>query len=96
MTQEPNLTKVVNKYHKVPYDVYIGRGSPWGNPYVMGQDGTREEVIEMFESYLFQSDELLSKVGSLYGKTLGCFCAPKPCHGDILAHYAYLAHIGKI
>lgn len=86
-----NATKVVNKYHKVPYDVYIGRGSIWGNPFVIDKDGTREEVIAKYEQYLLNSPDLLAKVGSLYGKTLCCFCAPKACHGDVLARYAYMA-----
>ena len=45
------MTKVVNKYKHV-YDVYIGRGSKWGNPFVIGKDGTREEVINKYEEYL--------------------------------------------
>lgn len=81
--------KVVNKYHKIPYDVYIGRGSIWGNPFVIGKDGTREEVIEKYEEYLVNSPELLSKLPELRGKTLACFCKPQKCHGDIIAKYAY-------
>ena len=84
-------TSVVNKYHKVPYDVYIGRGSIWGNLFVIGEDGNREEVIAKYEEYLLNSPELLQKVSSLYGKTLCCCCAPKPCHGDVLVEYADIA-----
>ena len=43
------MTKVVNKY-KQPYDIYIGRGSKWGNPFIIGQDGNREEVINKYEN----------------------------------------------
>lgn len=89
-------TKVVNKYHKVPHDVYIGRGSIWGNPYVIGQDGTREECIAKYEVYLLENKNLMAKVKSLYGKILCCYCAPRPCHGDVLAKYAQLAHERKL
>jgi len=73
---------VVNKYHKIPYDVYIGRGSIWGNPFVIGKDGTREEVIEKYEEYLLNSPELISRLPEVRGKTLACFCKPQKCHGE--------------
>lgn len=78
---------VVNKY-AAPYDVYIGRGSSWGNPFVIGEHGTREEVIQQYQDYLDSNEVLLQKIHTLRGKTLGYFCFPKPCHGDILAAYA--------
>lgn len=87
---QPALTTVVNKYRE-SYDVYIGRGSIWGNPFVLERDGSREEVIAMFEEYYLRSPELKARVGSLKGKRLGCFCAPTACHGDVLARYAELA-----
>ncbi len=71
-----------------PYDVYIGRPSIWGNPFEIGRDGTREEVIKKFANYLFHSAQLLAKLPELKGKTLGCWCAPLPCHGDILLKLA--------
>lgn len=87
---EPVLpcTTVVNKHHKVPYDVYIGRGSIWGNPYVIGKDGDRDEVIDKYEAHLLGSPHLLDRLAELQGKRLACFCAPKRCHGDVLARYA--------
>jgi hypothetical protein len=81
-------TTVVNKHAKVPYDVYIGRGSIWGNPFVMGKDGDRETVIKKYEIYLLQSPNLMSRLHELKGKVLCCFCHPKGCHGHILARYA--------
>jgi len=72
---------------KEPYDVYIGRGSKWGNPYYIGRDGTREQVIKKYRKYLLASP-LMDDLHELKGKVLGCFCAPKPCHGDILAELA--------
>lgn len=70
-------------------DVYIGRGSPWGNPFRIGPDGPREEVIEKYRQYLWQriktDPSLIDKLIALDGKSLGCYCAPLPCHGDVLA-----------
>ncbi len=68
------------------YDVYIGRPSKWGNPFIIGPDGTREEVIMKFEQYLLNS-ELLKDIGELDDKILGCWCRPYRCHGDILLKY---------
>lgn len=81
-------TTVVNKHHRVPFDIYIGRGSIWGNPFVIGEDGDRAEVIEKYDRYLDDHPELVARIPELRGKTLACFCAPKSCHGDILARRA--------
>ena len=76
-------TLVVNKYQE-NYDVYIGRGSKWGNPFRIGEDGTREDVIEQYREWIQTQSNLLNSLEELRGKTLGCFCKPKACHGDIL------------
>ena len=74
---------------KAEYDVYIGRPGPWGNPFHIGEHGTREEVVEKYAEWLLTQPELVAKVKSdLKGKVLGCWCAPKLCHGDILAEIA--------
>jgi len=75
--------KVVN-LRKEKYDVYIGRGSKWGNPYKIGLDGTREEVIQKYEDYLRKNDNMLKELKELDNKVLGCYCKPQTCHGDIL------------
>jgi hypothetical protein len=69
------------------FDVYIGRPSKWRNPFVIGRDGTREEVIAKFERWLLSS-ELVGDLAELRGKVLGCWCAPEACHGDVLARLA--------
>lgn len=75
-------TRVVNR-HKEPYDVYIGRPTIYGNPFHVGPDGTREEVIAKYREYAKQRlDDRASQF--LVGKTLGCSCKPNPCHGDVL------------
>ena len=77
-------TTVVNR-HKGPFDVYIGRGTPWGNPFKVG---SRETVIEKYRQWLWIQmksrkfrEAMLDK---LDGKVLGCSCKPLPCHGDVL------------
>ncbi|KMP65187.1 hypothetical protein TU57_10600 [Bacillus cereus] len=80
-------TTVVNKYHKLPYDVYIGRGSKWGNPFSHlpnTQAIFKEEAIEMYRKWIMYKPNLLAELHELKGKTLGCFCKPKSCHGDVL------------
>ncbi len=86
-------TTVVNIKHGrrgsvVAYDVYIGRPGPWGNPFVVGVDGTRDAVIMRFKRQLLRrlstESDLAQKLESLRGKRLGCYCAPLPCHGDVL------------
>jgi len=81
---------------KAPFDVYIGRGGKWGNPYEIGPDMTREESIEKFEMYLSRKPGLLRQLPGLYGKVLGCHCAPKPCHGDILIRRSSEAFVRKL
>jgi hypothetical protein len=85
---------------KDPYDVYIGcgrcprTGEPrrWGNPFRIGPDGTREEVVSLYAAWL--RDELdaeritLEELAALEGKVLGCWCAPEPCHGEVLERAA--------
>lgn len=70
------------------YDVYIGRPSKWGNPFEIGRDGTRAQVIARYERWLRSHPELLAELDELAGKTLGCWCAPRACHGDLLARLA--------
>jgi hypothetical protein len=71
-----------------PYDVLIDRTTVWGNPFRIGQAGTREEVIAAYEAHLRFSPELRRRLPELRGKVLGCWCAPEPCHGDVLARWA--------
>lgn len=76
-------TRVVH-CKKEPYQVYIGRPSLWGNPFEIGKHGTREEVIEKYRHYVKNDPLLMDKIMELDGKILGCWCSPKPCHGDVL------------
>lgn len=83
-------------------NVYIGRSgvvfidkqrypkesSPFCNPYKIGKDGDRNNVIKLYKKYIIEkiesSNEFKKKIISLKGKILGCWCHPEPCHGDIL------------
>lgn len=80
-------TIVVNK-HKHPYDTYIGRGSPFGNPFVIGKHGTREYVILKYKLWLNTRPDLILSIRDFKGQRLGCFCKPEACHGDILVEIA--------
>jgi hypothetical protein len=68
-----------------PLYVYIGRPSKWGNPFVIGKDGTRDDVCDKHEEYVIHDAALLADVRSLRDKILVCYCHPKRCHGDLLA-----------
>jgi len=73
------------------HHVYIGRPSKWGNPFVVGKHGTREQVIERYERWLLGNDALMAALPELRGKVLGCWCAPRACHGDMLVRLANAA-----
>ena len=85
------MPTVYNKHHKnAPVNaVYIGRGSPWGNPFVIGQDGDRATVIRKYEAEIRALPENITIIKQhLKGKDLVCFCKPQACHGDILLQIA--------
>lgn len=77
------------------YDTYIGRKeskggwnltwSKWANPYRMGPDlPTPKHVLDKYEAYVRSKPELMNALPELGGKRIGCWCKPKPCHGDVL------------
>lgn len=69
--------------------VYIGRPSIWGNPYRIGLDGSRSEVIAKYEAALMAQPEMVERAKrELKGKDLACWCSPLACHGDILLKVA--------
>lgn len=80
------MCKVCNKHagDAAPGAIYIGRGSCWGNPFRIGVDGDRTQVIARYETWLRDQHALLRKLDALRGRDLVCFCAPRPCHGDLL------------
>ncbi|WCO82145.1 hypothetical protein vBPpSSYP_163 [Pseudomonas phage vB_PpS_SYP] len=88
------LPIVVNK-HWQDFQVYIGRGSKWGNPY-SHKEGTKalfkvdtvEQAIAGYRDHLWgqirEGSISIDDLKSLAGKSLGCTCKPRPCHGDII------------
>jgi len=78
--------KVLNRHiHKLDDNsVYVGRPTKWGNPWKSGIDGTRKEVIDRYEQYILDSEELYDSLDELFGKDLVCSCSPLPCHADVL------------
>ena len=68
------------------YDVYIGRGSKWGNPYVKTNmtKEERDDVCDAYEEYFYKNG-LDKDLAELKGMILGCYCKPLRCHGDFIA-----------
>lgn len=85
------MTTVINIKNTKKYDVYIGRGSIWGNPFDYRKLGiTREECVERYKEYFYKKLEnqiFRDKTHKLKNKTLGCFCVPLKCHGQVIADY---------
>lgn len=78
---------------KPPGAVYIGRGSPWGNPYPIGKYGDRDQVIERFWPYArlkLRRDP--TWLVPLRGKDLICHCAPRRCHAEVILYYLRRGH----
>lgn len=75
-----------------PYDVLIDRRTQWGNPFKIGEDcSTRAQAIAYYKEWIWKDDQApLRKAAKreLRGKTLGCWCAPRACHGDVLLEIA--------
>lgn len=93
---EQPVRRVFNRYHgdAPPGSVYIGRGGAWGNRFVIGpvedgKHGDRDQVIARHRQWLLGDPAAMGLVrNALAGRTLICFCYPKPCHGDTLAEIA--------
>ena len=70
-------------------NIYVGRGSRWGNPYIIGRDGNRKEVIELYKIWLEinlnDDPDFLEPLR--YKKGFICYCAPLDCHANVLANF---------
>ncbi len=60
--------------------IYVGRGTAWGNPFKIGRDGTRDEVIARYEAEVMPGLDLTD----LRGRDLVCNCHPLRCHAHSL------------
>ena len=92
---------------KKPYDVYIGRGSKWGNPWTHIADRktkaqfivkNRKEAIEKYREWITEGDGkyLLEDLHELKDKVLGCYCFPKRCHGEVLLELLAKRYNGEL
>jgi len=71
------------------YDVYVGRPGPWGNPFKVTKDVSREEAIAKFRKWFLARPEMVDRCRRLLkGKILGCWCSPEKCHAEVLAEVA--------
>ncbi len=81
------MPRVLNKRtDKIPPEaVYVGRHGKWGNPFIVGEDGGRAEVISQYQVYICNRIAWRDvDITELKGKDLVCWCAPLPCHADVL------------
>ena len=58
------------------------------NPFVVGRDGSRDEVIAKYRAWIVQQPGLMAALQELRGKDLVCWCAPEHCHADVLIELA--------
>ena len=94
------MTQVVH-VRKVPFVqftsnfVYIGRDylefkdEGWGNPFHIGVDGNRKEVLRKYREWVKGQPHLIARLPELKDKILGCWCKPYSCHGDVLVELLY-------
>ena len=68
--------------------VYVGQPSKWGNPFVIGRDGTRDKIIAKYRAWTVRQPTLLAALNELHGEYLVCWCAPEHCHAEVLVELA--------
>lgn len=70
------------------HDVYCARPSRWGNPFVIGKDGTRSECLKKYRQWLPAQLELMDDLPDLKGLRLACYCGKsESCHVDTLIDF---------
>jgi hypothetical protein len=95
------VTSLVVNVRHAKCDIYVGRPSEWGNPFTHRAEAghnpaglasflvaTRAEAIARYEEWLLSQPVLLARLPELRGRVLGCWCAPLPCHAEVLVRYA--------
>lgn len=88
------MPKVLNRYKPSPGTpdvraVSIMRPSKWGNPFIIGSDGDRAQVVAKYRDWLERHPSLINDAKrELRGRDLACCCAPLACHGDVLLEVA--------
>ncbi len=89
MIEVVNLRGLINEFpdwYMDPAFLYIGRGSIWGNPFKIGKNGSRTDVIQKYKEYARKTYIFQEAIENLLflEKKLVCYCAPRACHGDFL------------
>ena len=92
------VPRVLNKRTDLipPNAIYCGRPSPLGNPFIIGRDGTRDEVCDKYEAWLPSRPRLMAMIPSLADHDLICWCAPARCHCNFLLRLANPAFFGRV
>ena len=82
------MAKVLNALlvgcRPVPGRRYVGRPDPLGNSFVIERDGTSAEVVAKYRNWAPRQPHIVAALPDLVGHNLVCWCAPLPCHGDLL------------
>ncbi len=80
-----------------PGAIYVGRPTKWGNPFLMNdpllpaglsKEGKRNAVVREYRRWIETQPELMASLPELHGHDLVCWCAPLPCHADVLLELA--------
>lgn len=83
------MPRVLNRRDHGASGIYVGRPSRFGNPFLIGRDGSREQVIAKYREWLCEQPDLVAAAKiELHGKDLICWCAPLACHADVLLEIA--------
>lgn len=105
-----HLTEEKRTHQRVhPRYVYIGRPSTLGNPFPITETRTRDEAVSQYKIWLLQQIQeqnqkvldMLERIGAMVLDDthepvfLVCYCAPKPCHGDVIKEVILQAIEGK-
>lgn len=88
MMTKTTVVKIRDVNLNDPDVVRIDRETKWGNPFVMEREADRQTVIVQYREWIQTQPDLLAALPELKGKRLACWCAPKSCHGDVLAELA--------
>ncbi len=93
----PNVVDMHGRHGIVPAGaVYVGgavrwvglKATKWANPFKIGRDGTREEVVQKYRVWIMTQPHLMAALSELRGLDLACWCAPLRCHADVLLESA--------
>ena len=69
--------------------LYVGRPSKWGNPFVIGRDGDRAQVIAKYRAWVVEQPQLMAALAEVReAEALVCWCAPLACHAEVLIKLA--------